>query len=280
VEPCLRAVKHVGRLRGGCQSHLLRCTDKKYYAVKFKNNPQGKMVLANDYLATRLAALLSVPVAPCKVIDVDSEIIVRSYGLIIEHHASPASPVPCEPGRSFGSLFVGQRDGCHDDLPNNLLRHCLKNPEAFLASLVFDIWTANTDSRQVVFVRDRAGSPYRATMIDQGLAFGGDWKFNILRKTYSGCIYRPTVVYEKVAGIETFEPWLEILENRIDISHIANAAADLPSEWYNDDHEALAILLQTLDLRRRTVRSLIENLAYFAPTIFPAWRSSRVICAV
>jgi hypothetical protein len=235
------------------------------------------MVLANDYLATKLAALLSVPVAPCKVIDVDSEIIVRSYGLIIEHYASP---VPCESGRSFGSLFVGQRDGCHDDLPNTLLRNCLKNPEAFFASLVFDIWTANSDSRQVVFFRDRPGSPYRATMIDQGCAFGGDWKFNILRKTYFGCIYRPSVVYEKVAGIETFEPWLEALENRIDISHIANAAADLPSEWYNDDHEALAVLLQTLDRRRRTVRSLIEKLAYFAPTIFPAWRSSRVICAV
>jgi hypothetical protein len=275
VEPCLRAVKAVGRVRGGSQSHLMRCSDKKYYVVKFKNNPQGKMVLANDYLATRLAVLLSVPTAPCRVVDVDSAIITLSHDLIID---CPTSTAPCEPGSSFGSLFVGQRDGCHDNLPPNLLRHCLKNPEAFFASLVFDIWTANTDSRQAVFVRDRPGGPYRATMIDQGFAFGGDWKFTILRKTYFGCIYRPSVVYERVTGIETFEPWLETLENRIDISHIANAAADLPPEWYNDDHEALAILLQTLDLRRRTVRSLIENLARFAPTIFPAWRSPGVIC--
>ena len=46
-----QAVEHVRRLRGGAQSHLLRCDDGDYYVVKFKNNPQGVRILANEMLA-------------------------------------------------------------------------------------------------------------------------------------------------------------------------------------------------------------------------------------
>ena len=49
------AVQHVKRMRGGAQSHLMRCDDGHYYVVKFRNNPQHERVLANEFLATRLA---------------------------------------------------------------------------------------------------------------------------------------------------------------------------------------------------------------------------------
>ena len=94
----------------------------------------------------------------------------------------------------------------------------------------------------------------------------------------------PVVEVCRQAGIteQTFYRWkkqyvgLEIdqVQQSIDISHITNAAADLPSEWH--DQEALATLLQTLDLRRHLVRAHIEHLASLAPTISPAWRSANV----
>ena len=34
-------------MRGGAQSHLMRCDDGNYYVVKFQNNPQHRRVLVN-----------------------------------------------------------------------------------------------------------------------------------------------------------------------------------------------------------------------------------------
>ena len=52
------AVEHVRRMRGGAQAQLMRCDDDAYYIVKFQNNPQHLRILANEMLATRLAARL------------------------------------------------------------------------------------------------------------------------------------------------------------------------------------------------------------------------------
>jgi len=32
-----QAVQHIRRMRGGAQSHLMRCADSNYYVVKFQN---------------------------------------------------------------------------------------------------------------------------------------------------------------------------------------------------------------------------------------------------
>ena len=32
-----QAVQHIRRMRGGAQSHLMRCADHNYYVVKFQN---------------------------------------------------------------------------------------------------------------------------------------------------------------------------------------------------------------------------------------------------
>ena len=54
----IQAVQHVRRMRGGAQSHLMRCADGHHYVVKFPNNPQHPRVLVNDWLGTRLRELI------------------------------------------------------------------------------------------------------------------------------------------------------------------------------------------------------------------------------
>jgi hypothetical protein len=41
----LRALEQIRRMRGGAQSHLMRCSDGKYYDVKFQNNFFSALVL-------------------------------------------------------------------------------------------------------------------------------------------------------------------------------------------------------------------------------------------
>ena len=50
-------------MRGGAQSHLMRCADGHYYVVKFQNNPQHRRILVNELLGTRLASRLGLPFA-------------------------------------------------------------------------------------------------------------------------------------------------------------------------------------------------------------------------
>src|SRR6267378_4147920 len=60
----LLATEQIRRMRGGAQSHLMRCSDGHYYVVKFQNNPQHTRILVNELLATRLAARLGLPTTP------------------------------------------------------------------------------------------------------------------------------------------------------------------------------------------------------------------------
>ena len=57
-------------MRGGAQGHLMRCDDGHYYVVKFRNNPQHERVLANEFLATKLAERVGLPVPIAEVVNV------------------------------------------------------------------------------------------------------------------------------------------------------------------------------------------------------------------
>src|SRR6476469_3912617 len=54
----LTAVRHVRKMRGGAQSHLLQADDGQWYVVKFRNNPQHRRILINELVSSvRLASL-------------------------------------------------------------------------------------------------------------------------------------------------------------------------------------------------------------------------------
>ena len=118
----------------------------------------------------------------------------------------------------------------------------------FLGVFDFDKWTCNTNGRQAIFFRDPGGADggvpaggapglttppsaapgyagpgrtllsdtaigYTAMMIDFGFCFNaGEWNFP--DAPLRG-LYARHGVYERVAGMEAFEPWLDRLENRI-----------------------------------------------------------------
>ncbi len=143
------AVEHVRRMRGGAQAQLMRCDDEAYYIVKFQNNPQHLRILANEMLATRLAARLGLVVPQVEVVEVRPEIIAYTPDLVIQLGLGRK---PCAPGKQFGSQFPGHpaRMTVHDFLPDEQLR-AVRNLPDFLGVLVFDKWTCNTNGRQAIF---------------------------------------------------------------------------------------------------------------------------------
>lgn len=263
----VRAVEEIRRMRGGCQSHLMRCSDEHYYVVKFPNNRQGRRVLVNELLCTSLAELLSLPVAHGAVVSVSEDLVRYSDGLYIEHGCGR---IPCEPGLCFGSQYLAEPTGkaVYDFLPCSRATRVTNLPD-FCGMWVFDVWTSSVDNRQVVFVPEESSS-YRAVMIDHGLCFGGDtWQFS---DSAQRSLYLDRRVYEHVRGMSAFEPWLTILEGGTSEEAIRKAASIIPVEWCGADRASLDDLLGQLYARRNSVRDKIRLLGAGSPQIFPNWK--------
>src|SRR5260370_24251759 len=170
-----RALEHIRRMRGGAQSHLMRCDDGYYYVGKFQNNPQHIRVLVNELLGTRLGARLRLPTTPVAIISVSEELIRLPPDLCME---MPRARIPCRAGLQFGSRYPGNphRLTLFDFLPDKQLME-VENLRDFSGMLVFDKWTCNTNGRQTLFFREQRDGVeasqlrYRAVMIDQGFCF-------------------------------------------------------------------------------------------------------------
>ena len=287
----LRALEQIRRMRGGAQSHLMRCSDENYYVVKFQNNPQHRRVLVNELLGTRLASRLGLPTAPVSVVEVGAELIRLTPELCIE---LPRSRTPCAAGLQFGSRYPGdpRQLTLHDFLPDEKLRE-VENLHDFAGMLVFDKWTCNTNGRQTLFFEARAGktrstpgaaltsgSPrtggdtpgwvYKTVMIDQGFCFNaGEWNFP--DAPLRG-LYMRQRAYHGVTGMDSFEAWLARLEKKITPDVLDDAAKQIPPAWYNFDMDALYALLERLDRRRSRVREQIELARDSSRQPFPNWR--------
>jgi hypothetical protein len=142
----LRAIEQIRRMRGGAQSHLMRCSDANYYVVKFQNNPQHRRILVNELLGTRLASRLGLTTAPVNVVEVSEELIRLTAELCIE---MPRTRIPCTAGLQFGSRYRGDpsKMTLHDFLPDEKLRE-VDNLYEFAGMLVFDTSTHTLWSKE------------------------------------------------------------------------------------------------------------------------------------
>jgi len=300
----IKALEQIRRMRGGAQSHLMRCSDGNYYVVKFQNNPQHRRILVNELLGTRLASRLGLPTAPVEVVEVGAELIRLTPELCIE---LPRSRTPCAAGLQFGSRYPGdpRQMALHDFLPDEKLRE-VRNLHDFAGMLVFDKWVCNTNGRQTVFfeeaprtgegtpsataagatqgevargtlAREEAshgetgrGRAYKTVMIDQGFCFNaGEWNFP--DAPLRG-LYARSRVYEGVTGMDSFGPWLERLEKRITEKVLGELAEEIPPGWYEDDYDAVLRVLEQLHRRKPRVEELILSAKSSNRQPFASWR--------
>lgn len=261
------ATEPVRRMRGGAQAHLMCCSDEGYYVVKFQDNPQGTRILANEMLATKLAARLGLPTASAAVVEVEREVIENTDDLVFQLARGRSK---CPPGFQFGSRYPGPpaATAVFDFLPDEHLRQ-VANIEDFCGMLVFDKWTCNTNGRQAIFFRPRGEARYRALMIDQGFCFNAaEWNFP--DAPLRG-LYNKHLVYQGVSGLDSFEPWLSRVA-RVSEADLEEAASAIPPDWYGFDSEAIEQLLEKLLRRRAMVADLLVSAWRSSAQPFPHWK--------
>ncbi len=275
----VRARRLIRKMRGGAQAHLLEGENGGFYVVKFVNNPQHRRILINEWLAYEFLRYLQIHVPETALIEVTPEFIAENAEL---YFGMGSRREPVASGIHFGSRMAVHPDrvAIFDFLPDKLLLK-IENRVDFLGTLVFDKWVGNADSRQAVFFRARAKSwtplkgeaPARigffAQMIDHGYAFNGPyWTFQ--DSPIQGLYFR-TSVYDKVESLQSFEPWLPMVEN-FPVEVIDSAWKGIPRQWLADDEDALERVLETLLKRRGQVAALIQAVRRERTSVFPNWR--------
>lgn len=276
----LTACRHIRKMRGGAQAHLIEADDGQFYVVKFVNNPQHRRILVNELIASVFLRYLQIAAPPYAIISITGDFLRDNPEVGLQLGRSTVFPTL---GWHYGSRYPGDpaKLAVYDFLPDTLLRG-VNNIADFRGVLAFDKWTANADGRQAVFFRARLkqwqpsheAHPLKlgfiTAMIDHGFVFNGPhWDFP--ESPIQG-LYHRRLVYEGVSKLEDFEPWLDRVvhfpEETVD-----QAFRQVPPEWLDGDEDALESLLEKLLRRRNRVPDLIRQCRATSSDPFPNWRT-------
>jgi hypothetical protein len=274
------AIRLIRKMRGGSQAHLLECDNGDFYVVKFRNNPQHRRILINEWIASFFLKHLQISGPPAEIVNLSVEFLASNPEVYIQLGSQRRLAV--EPGRHFGSRYPGdpRKVMVYDFLPDLLLDNVV-NTNEFAGALAFDKWMGNADARQSIFFRPRlkqwssipgghaARSEFVAHMMDHGYVFNGPhWTFT--ESPLQGLYFRPNV-YRNIRSLDDFQPWLDrVVYFPEDL--INEAQKQIPPEWILGDKAALEALLEKLMSRCKRVPDLIVECARARVNPFPEWK--------
>src|ERR1700689_214745 len=179
----VQATRMIRKMRGGAQAHLLECDDGHFYVVKFRNNPQHRRILINEWLASVFLNYLEISTPEAAIVSLSAAFLEANPDIYIQLGSRHQA---VEAGWHFGSRYPGDpgKIMVYDFLPDLLLDK-VTNLNEFAGAVAFDKWMGNADARQSIFVRARAsdsspssaGHPFPtgfgAHMMDHGYVFNG-----------------------------------------------------------------------------------------------------------
>lgn len=174
----------IRRMRGGSQSTLVSDGYGRFFVAKLLGNPQGNRTLINECIASYVMIRVGIRAPALALLQVPDPFL---FSRQMNFRMAGKSVLPLQ-GLHLGSECPvdPNRQAIFDFLPKQLLTK-VENLRDFVAAYVVDSWLNQTDTRQVVFTRNRQAKDVRfsAHFIDHGYAFGGsEWNLEttVIRK--------------------------------------------------------------------------------------------------
>jgi hypothetical protein len=245
------------RMRGGSQSLLVRDRAGNAYIAKCVGNPQGTRTLINEWIVDRLLQYLRVSTPGVHLLSIESDIPGKE---LLEFQMGNRRE-PIAPGIHLGSRCPvdPDRKAIFDFLPRRLLRNVVNLPDLFF-SFTFDRWVNQTDTRQVIFIRERCAGPgaaFRAYLIDHGLSFGGS-RWTVSESGLTGLFHDRSIYTDptlETACHDAVEHIRDIPEERL-----FSLLQDIPLEWLEaGDREEMTRLLELLCARRSKLHPIVDR---------------------
>src|SRR5437667_5992277 len=112
-----KARRFIRKMRGGAQAHLVEAEDGEFYVVKFRNNPQHRRILINEWVASVFLKYLQISAPATAIIDLAPDFLEANPEV---HLSLGTRRVEPEPGWRFGSRYPGDplRTAVYDFLPD------------------------------------------------------------------------------------------------------------------------------------------------------------------
>ncbi len=269
---------YLRKMRGGAQAHLIEASDGQHYVVKFRNNPQHRRILINEWLASAIYRYLQIPTPPTAIVELSPDFLAAQPDVYIQ---LGMKRIMVEPGWHFGSRYPGHPDrlAVYDFLPEQMLGE-VYNLRDFLASFVADKWLGNTDARQAIFFRAQVREwvepstehplkkAFVALMIDHGFSLNGPhWDFP---DSPIQSLYFRHSVYDAALSINSFEPWISRVR-ACPVEVLDEAVRSLPAGWIEGDEANLEQLVERILKRRKNVPDLIGGARKHKLNPFSKW---------
>jgi hypothetical protein len=251
MEENIYPVQYIKSLNGKSCPKLILFSNGLKYVVKFKNNRQGTKVLVNEYVVGHLANLLSLPVAPFRIVDISEEFIMENPDLA--KHAF-------ESGNQFASLYI---DNCSPLKKKFLTRNkvTITNCDSLAGMIVFDHWVNNTDRGTNNILLEPYKGKFYLHMIDHANSFpkGFKWTKRTLKKKPREIVHRWCA--SQLRGQRNkLNSYLKKILNLPD-EKIHEVVESIPENWDVSEKEKMELLTYIVKMNK-VLPDLISKFKY------------------
>jgi hypothetical protein len=224
---------------GGSGAKILGDTGGKQWLVKAPNNPQGKRILANEFVAAALGARIGA------VMQLGSVCVVGDDVAATMTLPSGAAWVA---GEAFGSAFV---DGTKPYL--DTMAPEIRNRDQLLGAISLDTWLSQQDSRQAR-VRDAAGGGYDVIPVDFGHCIGPANWLDLAARPPIISVHDPNHWSTGVSAVAVAAVAEAI--SGVSGAELQNIADSIPASWEVTEAERTGLVAFLVDRRDLVVAAL------------------------
>lgn len=243
----------------------IKADDGNSYVVKFKGNPQGTRILANEYVAGSLSKLIGIPTPTFSIMNVKTELL---------EYINKINGTEFSHGSQFASAYIISnmaQDSLVGAIFSSNMAEGIKNAvnaKDWPKAIIFEALIQNTDFKKmhVLLYTDRKNKRKRFCVVDHGFAFNKKKWSELDPKTVWNSIPPPftdVLKYMNAYGIsnksidDTITEKFKLKDNEI------KAIVDSPflEEWEidKDDKDAIASYLSHFSENAKKVAELIRK---------------------
>lgn len=234
----IKIVEVKSRILNGCTTpYIVWCNDGKTYVVKFPGNSEGKKALVNEFVSSKLASILGLPVLDYALISVSLE----------DYKSNMEKDLKFMSGTAFGTVY---NDRLLNVLNPNQIARTVNCNDA-IKIIIFDLLIGNNDRNKGNLMID--SNSKKLIMIDHTHVFtletlwdayqlsrvsGDDFDISKLNQ-YNYRNLSESIKYTNEFYVELFD-FVNKVKN-VKKEKITEIVNDIPSDWNvtKDEKEAL-----------------------------------------
>ncbi|WP_102349258.1 HipA family kinase [Bacillus sp. Marseille-P3661] len=259
-------VQYVQAVTGGT-AHVILCSDGNQYVMKMNTVSKRPKEMVNEYVFGKLAKLLSLPVIPFELIQLNEEFIKSTPALY-------ANKPNYDPRLRYGSLVIENSIVFADKLETPPSKQEIINRNMLAGMIIFDQWVYNSNrsiNNLLLQHTDKGG--YYVHMINHDRCFPGGYRWNaktigsqkpeyrMLNQVYRWCYS----MLDDDKLLVKFAERIKALPNE----WIYEVIVSIPDEWEvtSEERETLYQYLIKEKVRMPKVASLFRKVIPLASTL-------------